>query len=84
MRQVKSAVAAFNYFNMYQWILKNQKKKKMLALYVSWIKIRGKIHSNYILVSESKRKVITTLKGNKICTCPGEITLNDSCNILKI
>ena len=26
-----------------------------------------KIHSNYILVSESKRKVIATLKGNKIC-----------------
>ena len=44
MRQVMSAVAAFNYFNMHLWILKNQKKKKKttLALYGSWIKIEGK------------------------------------------
>ena len=64
---------------------KEPKKKKIFgSIWLLDKNGRGKSHSNYILVSQSKRKVITTLKGNKICTCPGEIALNDSCNTLKI
>lgn len=61
-----------------------QQQKNVGSIWLLHKNGRGKSHSNYILVSENKRKVITTLKGNKICTCPGEITLNDSCNTLKI